>query len=131
MHHGELADLHELLLSHALGAMMRQSMADLVAEYRRQTVLRFGYRKDAGIDDDFAAGQAEGVDLLTADDAVLPLEALLFQFQTSKHISIVRGVGEPAAEAADDGDDWSIGHHGGFLQHLRERLRRAETLVAD
>jgi len=55
-------------LAHALGAVAREGVGDLVPEHDREPVGALGEREDAGVDGDLAAGQAERVLLLRVVD---------------------------------------------------------------
>jgi len=113
---------HQLLLGHAFSTVMRQGMADLMAEHGRQAILGFGHRQNARVHHDLAARQTKGIDLPTTDDAVGPLEMLRLQLQTSQHVFIIGCIGQPAADVTHDGDNWPSAHHIGFLQYLLKCL---------
>ena len=62
------ACLRDEPLAHALGAVAREGVGDLVPEHDREPVGALGEREDAGVDGDLAAGQTERVLLLRIVD---------------------------------------------------------------
>lgn len=57
--------------------MLGHGVRDLVPDHRGQLVVGARHLEQAGEDDDLAAGQAEGIRLLTVDERELPLELRL------------------------------------------------------
>jgi hypothetical protein len=68
--------LDKLILKDSLCAMARDGVRDFVTENGCQPILGLGHRKDAGVNDHFPSGQAEGIDLLAIDEADPPIEIL-------------------------------------------------------
>ena len=68
------AGRRQQLLAHPLVGVLGDGVRDLVAEDDRELVVRRHERHQPRVDDDLAAGHAEGVDLLVLDEVELPGE---------------------------------------------------------
>lgn len=109
----------EPLVGHALGAVARYRMRDLVAHHHGQAVRVRRDREDAGVDGHLASRQAEGVRLVRGDEVELPLEAGIF-----------RDGGEPLADLAHHVD----GRHDVLLSQdlpIRLQTERSVLLLVD
>ncbi|VXB24911.1 hypothetical protein LUTEI9C_140058 [Luteimonas sp. 9C] len=73
---GHLADLGQLLLGHALGAVTQQGVGDLVAHHDGQRIGVLRDRNQAGVDGHLAARQTERVGLVGFEHVDFPVEAL-------------------------------------------------------
>ena len=117
-----LRNLHHLLLGHPFGAVVGERVADFVSHDRGQRAFSLGDGENAGVDDNFAPRQAEGVDLFTADDVAFPLEVLRFQSRVLHELRIPGCLDQLLGQLFNDLDDRLVMQDLRLRKHLLIRL---------
>ncbi len=108
---GTLGDLYDLLLGHPLGSVVRERVADFMPHHGGERILGLRHREDAGVDDDLAPRQAEGVDLFAVDDVALPFEIRRLETRLTHEFGIARRRHQVLGQLADDVGRPRVGAH--------------------